>query len=253
LNPEQLALAGLAAFAAGAVNALAGGGTLITFPALAALGLSALSANVTSTIALCPGYLGGSFAQRADLAGQGSRLRRLLPAGVAGGLVGALLLVHTGEKLFREVVPWLLLLASALLASQNRIRAWLLRHATEDGAHPENGRWVALAIFAGSIYGGYFGAGLGVVILAVLGLAFHDSLTRLNASKQMVSLVTNVAAALFLVFSEQVVWSAVATMAVAALLGGSAGGRLAGRIRPELLRAIVVAIGVVVAIVYFVR
>jgi uncharacterized protein len=251
LNLEQLALAGLAAFAAGAVNALAGGGTLITFPALAALGLPALAANVTSTIALCPGYLGGSFAQRADLAGQRPRLRWVLPAGVVGGLLGAWLLVQTGERLFRELVPWLLLLASALLASQNRIRAWLLGHSGDE--RPESGAWAALAIGAGSVYGGYFGAGLGVVILAVLGLAFHDSLTRLNATKQMVSLVTNVAAALFLAFSEQVVWSAVAVMAVAALLGGSVGGRLAQRIRPESLRALVVAIGVIVAGVYFVR
>jgi uncharacterized membrane protein YfcA len=251
LTPEQLALAGLAAFAAGAVNALAGGGTLITFPALAALGLSALSANVTSTIALCPGYLGGSYAQRADLAGQGERLRWVLPAGVAGGLLGAWLLIQTGERLFRDLVPWLLLLASALLASQNRIRAWLLGHAGEE--RRESGAWAALAVGVGSIYGGYFGAGLGVVILAVLGLAFHDSLTRLNATKQMVSLVTNTTAAIFLLFSEHVAWSAVAVMAVAALLGGWAGGRLAGRIRPERLRAIVVAIGVGVAIVYFLR
>jgi uncharacterized membrane protein YfcA len=252
LTVEQLALAGLAAFAAGAVNALAGGGTLITFPALAAIGLPAVSANVTSTIALCPGYLGGSFAQRADLRGQESRLRWVLPAGVAGGIVGAFLLLNTGERLFRELVPWLLLLASALLASQNRIRVWLLGHAGPD-ARAENGAWAALAIGAGSIYGGYFGAGLGVVILAVLGLAFHDTLTRLNATKQTVSLVTNTAAAFFLLFSEHVVWSAVAVMAVAALLGGSVGGRLAGRVRPELLRALVVTIGVVVAGVYFVR
>ena len=252
MTPEQLALAGGAAFAAGAVNALAGGGTLIAFPALAALGVGPLSANVTCTVALCPGYLGGTFAQRADLAGQAARLRRLLPAALAGGLVGALLLVYTGERVFRELVPWLLLLASALLASQNRVRAWLLRHA-EDGAQPERGGWASVAIFVGSIYGGYFGAGLGVVILAVLGLAFHDSLTRLNATKQSVSLVTNVAAALFLVFSEHVVWSAVGVMAAAALLGGSVGGRLAGRIRPERLRAIVVAIGVIVAGVYFLR
>jgi uncharacterized protein len=253
LSPEQLALAGLAAFAAGAVNALAGGGTLITFPALAAIGLPAVAANVTSTIALCPGYLGGSYAQRADLAGQSARLRWVLPAAVAGGLLGAFLLVQTGERLFRELVPWLLLLASGLLALQNRIRAWLLGQLGEDGAHPERGGFAAIAIFVGSIYGGYFGAGLGVVILAVLGLAFTDSLTRLNASKQMVSLVTNGAAALFLAFSEHVVWSAVGVMAVAALLGGSVGGRLASRIRPESLRAIVVAIGVIVAGVYLVR
>lgn len=253
MTAEQLALAGGAAFAAGAVNALAGGGTLITFPALAAIGLPAVAANVTSTIALCPGYLGGSYAQRADLVGQSARLRWVLPAAVAGGLLGAFLLVQTGERLFRELVPWLLLLASALLAAQNRIRAWLLDHLGEDGVQPERGGFAALAIFVGSIYGGYFGAGLGVVILAVLGLAFADSLTRLNASKQMVSLVTNTAAALFLAFSEHVVWSAVGVMAVAALLGGSVGGHLASRIRPERLRAIVVAIGVIVAGVYFVR
>jgi uncharacterized membrane protein YfcA len=252
LTFEQLALAGVAALAAGAVNALAGGGTLITFPALTAIGLPAISANVTSTIALCPGYLGGSYAQRADLRGQERRLRWVLPAGVFGGVVGAFLLLSTGERLFRELVPWLLLLASALLAAQNRIRAWLLRQSGAEGT-PESDTRAALPLGVGCIYGGYFGAGLGVVILAVLGLAYHDSLTRLNALKQMVSLATNTAAALFLLFSDQVVWSAVAVMAVAALAGGSLGGRLAGRIRPERLRAVVVSIGVIVAAIYFVR
>lgn len=250
MTVEQLVVSGLAALAGGAVNALAGGGTLITFPVLTAIGVPAVAANVTNTVALCPGYLGGSFAQRADLRGQEQRLRWLIPASLIGGLAGGFLLLNTGERLFRELVPWLILSASALLAAQDRLRALLLRRngtgATSDG----NAR-AALPIGLSSVYGGYFGAGLGVITLAVLGLTLHDSLTRLNALKQMASLATNTAAAVFFLFSDQVVWSAVAVMAVGSLAGGSLGGRLASRIRPGRLRSLVVAVGVIVAAIYF--
>lgn len=250
MTVEQLVVSGLAALAGGAVNALAGGGTLITFPVLTAIGVPAVSANVTNTIALCPGYLGGSFAQRADLRGQEQRLRWLIPASLIGGLAGGFLLLNTGERLFRELVPWLILSASALLAAQDRLRALLLRRSGTGATSDGNAR-AALPIGLGSVYGGYFGAGLGVITLAVLGLTLHDSLTRLNALKQMASLATNTAAAVFFLFSDQVVWSAVAVMAVGSLAGGSLGGRLASRIRPGRLRSLVVAVGVIVAAIYF--
>jgi uncharacterized membrane protein YfcA len=255
-------LAGAAAVAAGAVNALAGGGTLITFPVLVAVGLPAVTANVTSTVALCPGYLGGTLAQSEDLKGQRHRLRWSVPAGAIGGVVGGILLLNTGERLFRALVPFLLLLASGLLALQGPLRAWALRRLRQPGAAPASGQtaaapspasWPAVAVGLAAVYGGYFGAGLGVIVLAVLALLIDDSLTRLNALKQTVSLSANVAAAGFFAFSDQVVWPVVLVMAVGALAGGALGGRLAGRIRPETLRWIVVSIGLVVAAVYLVR
>jgi len=244
---------GLAAAAAGAVNALAGGGTLISFPALMAAGVPAVAANVTNTVALCPGYFGATLAQAKDLRGQKRRLWLLLPAGVLGGVAGGLLLLHTGERTFRALVPFLILLASGLLAVQEPVRAWLTRRLagrSTDGAHE---RWAALPVGLAAVYGGYFGAGLSVIVLAALGLLLDDSLTRLNALKQTVALATNVAAAIFFVFSGQVVWPAAAAMAAGALVGGAVGGRLAGKVRPATLRWMVVAIGLIVSGIYFTR
>ncbi|HEX2189605.1 MAG TPA: sulfite exporter TauE/SafE family protein [Longimicrobiaceae bacterium] len=252
-DPTQLLTAALAGVAAGAVNALAGGGTLITFPTLLAVGIPAVAANVTSTVALCPGYLGATLAQREDLRGQRRRLWVLLPASALGGVGGAVLLLRTDEQLFRALVPYLILLAAGLLAAQDPLRARLLRHAghaPQGGAHEGA---VALAVAGGAVYGGYFGAGLGVIVLAVLGLALDDSLTRLNALKQAVSLSVNVAAAVFFVFQGEPVWPVALVMAVGALLGGALGGRVAGHIRPELLRRVVVALGLAIGVVYLLR
>lgn len=246
-------LAALSAIAAGLINALAGGGTLITFPVLMAIGLPAVSANVTNTVALCPGYLGGTLAQAQDLKDQKKRLWIVLPAGILGGLVGGILLLQTGEKLFTNLVPFLILLASTLLAVQNPVRQWLTRRQEQGKARSASEMWTFLPVFVAAIYGGYFGAGLSVIILAVLGLILHDSLTRLNAIKQGIAFVTNVAAALFFVFSGQVNWLVALVMAVGALLGGAIGGRLASRIKPNTLRLVVVIIGFTVGIIYLVR
>jgi hypothetical protein len=241
-------LAGLAAVAGGAVNALAGGGTLITFPTLTALGLPAVVANVTNTVAIAPGHLGATLAQRRDLAGQRRRLWLLLPPAGLGGLVGALLLLFTGEKAFRQLVPFLILLASGLLAVQEPLRAWLSRR----GALPRDPHegWSIVPVFAASIYGGYFGAGLSVIVLAALGLVLSDSLTRQNAVKQAVGFAANGAAAAFFLFSGQVVWTIALVMTLGAVAGGALGGRLAGRIRPATLRVVVVTIGVLVGVAY---
>ncbi len=243
----------LAAVAAGMINALAGGGTLITFPMLVAVGMPAVAANVTNTVALSPGYLGATFAQRKDLTGQRQRLLMLMPMAALGGILGGVLLLNTGEKLFRDLVPYLILLASGLLAVQDPVRAWLLRRSKERGSGPSSEVWTTLPVGLAAIYGGYFGAGLSVIVLAVLGLVLDDSLTRLNALKQAISFSVNIAAALFFVFSGQVDWSAALVMAVGALAGGVLGGRLAGRIKPSTLRMLVVVIGVIVAIIYLVR
>jgi uncharacterized protein len=253
LSGFDFVLVGLAALAAGAINALAGGGTLITFPMLTAVGLPAVAANVTNTVALCPGYIGGTLAQINDLRGQGKRLWIVIPAGVVGGLIGGILLLRTGEKLFTQLVPFLILLACGLLAVQDPVRAWLTRRMSQGESKGGTEKWTWLPVGLGAIYGGYFGAGLSVIILSVLGLTMEDSLTRLNAQKQIIAFSANVAAAVFFLFSGRVVWPAAAIMAVGALIGGVLGGRLAGRVKPATLRWMVVSIGVIVAIIYFVR
>ena len=255
----QLALIALAGFAAGAVNALAGGGTLISFPVLVAAGLPAIAANVTSTIALCPGYLGAALAQRADLHGQRARLYRVLPVAMAGGLLGAALLLRTGAQKFAAAVPWLLLAGCALLAAQERLRATLTARFARGaaGIAPAGARsaplWLPPLVAAGAVYGGYFGAGMSVILLAVLGLALKDTLPRLNALKQAVALATNCAAAIWLGMRAPVNWRVVAVLAVSALLGGAWGGRRARRLSPQWLRRIIVALGIALAVVYLLR
>ena len=253
LDPLSYLLIGLAAVAAGAVNALAGGGTLITFPALTAVGIPVVAANVTNTVALSPGYLGATLAQKAEILDQRRRLTYLLPVAALGGLIGGLLLLNTSEKLFRELIPYLILLASLLLAVQEPLRRRLVARAARSGGGARHEGWAAVPVFFAAIYGGYFGAGLSVIILAVLGLSLDDTLTRLNALKQALAFTTNITAAALFLFSGQVVWSAAAVMAVGALVGGALGGRLAGHIRPATLRRVVVVIGVIVSVVYFVR
>lgn len=254
LDLTSYLLIGLAALAAGAVNALAGGGTLITFPMLTAVGLPAVIANVTNTVALCPGYLGATLAQWKEIREQKQRALLFLPAAVVGGIAGALLLLNTGERLFRDVVPFLILGAALLLAISDPLRNWVLSRAAKHGADvTKMETWGVIPVALAAVYGGYFGAGLSVIVLAVLGLVLSDSLTRLNALKQSVSLVVNVAAAVFFVFSGKVNWPAAAVMAVCALFGGMLGGKLAGKIKPAVLRWLVVTIGVVVGVIYLVR
>ena len=234
LSLLDFVLVGLAALAAGAVNALAGGGTLITFPMLTAVGVPAVAANVTNTVALCPGYFGGTLAQWNDLKGQKKRLWLIIPAAIIGGVLGGFLLLQTGEKLFKDLVPYLILLASGLLAIQDPVRAWLIRRMGEHhGARLEKITWLPVGL--ASVYGGYFGAGLSVIVLSALGLTLEDTLTRLNALKQAVAFSVNVAAAIFFIFSGKVVWPAALVMAVGALIGGTLGGKLAGRIKPSTL------------------
>jgi uncharacterized membrane protein YfcA len=252
-NIFDLLLVGLAAVAAGAINALAGGGTLVTFPILLAIGIPAVSANVTNTVALCPGYLGGILAQLKDLQDQKGRLWIFIPAGAVGGLIGGFLLLISGEKVFQTLVPILILLASGLLAVQDVLKAWLLRRSKQERSIEPSVNLASVPVGLAAVYGGYFGAGLSVIVLAVIGLVLDDSLTRLNALKQAIAFSTNVAAAVLFAFSGKVVWSMAFIMAIGALLGGVLGGRLAGRVKPSILRAIVVVIGVTVGIIYLVR
>lgn len=251
LGALDLGLAAAAALGAGAVNAVAGGGTLITFPTLVALGVPAVSSNITNTVALCPGYFGGTYAQRHDLAGQGRRLSAFGVLAALGGLAGSILLVVSSEELFRSLVPFLVLGACGLLAFQTRIRQALPSRAGATGDTPP-GPGAMAAMFLTCVYGGYFGAGMGIVTLATLGITVPDAFARTNALKQAITLVTNVIAALFFVASGKVWWGAALVMAPAALLGGNVGGRLARRLDPRLMRAVVVLIGIVVAVQFWV-
>jgi uncharacterized membrane protein YfcA len=248
MDARGIALVAGAAVAAGFVNAIAGGGSLISFPALVAAGLPAVTANVTNTVALSPGYLGGTLAQRRDLAGQRSRMAMLVPVSIGGGAAGALLLLRTGERAFETVVPFLLVVAVALLAFQNRLRAFL-----ETRRHERGQAWAVVPIGLAAVYGGYFGAALSVIVLAALAVAFDDTLVRLNALKQMVSFATNASAAVVFLFSGRIEWSVALVTAVAALVGGAIGGTVASRVPAQWFRWIVIVAGLGMALFYFAR
>jgi len=249
----QYWLALFAAVAAGAVNALAGGGTLITFPMLLALGFAPITANVTNTVALCPGFMGGILAQLKDLTGQRRRFWVFLGVSAVGGVAGSILLLRTGERIFMELVPFLILAASCLLAVQGLLRTWLMRRSVKAAAKPSSEIWAVILIGLATIYGGYFGVAMSIVVLALLGWLINDSLTRLNAIKQTVAFGANGAAAVLFIFSGRVAWTIALVMAVGALIGGILGGRLAGHIKPDTLRWTVVSIGIVLAVIYFLR
>jgi uncharacterized membrane protein YfcA len=244
LDATQIGVLALAGLAAGAINAIAGGGSLISFPALLSVGYPAVAANVTNTVALVPGYLGGSLAYRPELVGQSQRVRALSVVSVGGGLLGSILLVSSPASLFRSIVPWLILFSCALLALQPTV-ARLVGSEQEADHHPT----VLLGVqFLAAVYGGYFGAGLGVLMLAVLATFLHDTLQRLNALKGLLSLIINVIAALFFALFGPVAWLPVLIMALASLLGGHLGVHLARRLSSRLLRAVVIAFGVIVAL-----
>lgn len=243
----DLAIAGGAALVAGGVNAVAGGGTLVSFPVLVALGVPSLNANITNTVTLCPGYFGGAIAQREALDDNRHRLRRLLPVAGLGGLVGSILLVGTSEAVFRSIVPYLILAACALLGFQDAIKRRVFGHR-QPTPHHVTPISLLIGVFLAAVYGGYFGAGLGIMLLAVLGLLLDGELNRLNALKQVLALVINVMAAIFFVFSGKVEWAFVAVMAPMSLIGGHLGGTVANRMNAKRLRAVVIAFGVLVAL-----
>jgi len=251
MSPPETLIIAAAALVAGLINALAGGGTLISFPVLTALGVPAVAANVTNSVALAPGFFGGILAQRRDLRGQAARLWIAVPASAVGGIAGGVLLLWSDERVFLGLVPWLILLASGLIAAQEPLRRRLVGRAARSSDRAHESR-IALPLAVASIYGGYFGAGLSVVVLAGLGLIINDTLTRLNALKQVVALSINIAAGVFFVFSGQVVWPVALIMAAGALAGGALGGALATRINPALLRRLVVSLGVVVGAIYLI-
>jgi uncharacterized membrane protein YfcA len=239
---------GGAAVAAGMVNALAGGGTLISFPTLVGLGVPAVPANVTNTVSLLPGYLAGTWAQREDLGSRLGRSRLLLAVGAAGGLVGSILLVVIPPQGFRDAVPYLILLSCLVLAAQERLRALVSR----PGLGTPHPALLVIAVLATSAYGGFFGAGLGIMLLALLGLFSAEPLVKVNAAKQLLSFTVNLVAAVFFAFSGHVRWQLVPVMAAASIAGGTLGGRLVRLVPSGILRGAVVVAGVAVAISFWV-
>ena len=189
MTPEQGIVLGVAGFLGGAVNSVAGGGSLISFPALLAVGYPGVTANMTNTVALWPGYVGSSVAYRRELEGQRSRAVVLAATCIVGGLAGSVLLLTTPASVFKQAVPWLILLACALFALQPLATRSLAKRQAPSKEHRSLGLHVA--VFLAAIYGAYFGAGLGIVLLAVLGLAIPDSLQKLNGLKQVLSVVIN--------------------------------------------------------------
>jgi uncharacterized protein len=246
---DALFLAG-AGLLGGAVNAVAGGGSLIVFPALVATGFGTLPANVTNSVALWPGYLGGVLGFRRELVGQRGRVVGLSTAAALGSAVGCVLLLATPSSAFDAVVPFLVLLASLLLAAQPRVTKLVGPPSPDDpDGRPVLFPTVALA----AVYGGYFGGALGVVLLGVLALTVHDTLRRLNALKAVLSLVVSTVTLFIFGLFGPVDWVAVAVVAPTALIGGFAGARLARRLDDRVLRWLVVVFGVTVAILLFLR
>lgn len=243
-------IAGLGGIAGGFVNSVAGGGTFITFPVLTALGIPALDANITNAVALSPGYAGGVHAQRNDMTGRRDLARILALTSVAGGVTGAALLLMTGETTFTALVPWLILIAAALLAFQTPLRRFTARHRGDSGEMKRAP--LLVSIFCATVYGGYFGAGLGIITIAVLGLMLTDTLNRLNALKLLMSLCANGSAAIFFAFSGHVWWLAALVMGVGAWAGGWIGGKSVRHINETLFRAGVVLLGIGVAVAFFV-
>ena len=246
LGLAQNVLLVVAGFLAGTVNAIAGGGSLISFPALMAAGLSPVAANVTNAVALLPGYLGGSVGYRRELQGQRSRAQLLAMTTALGGLLGAILIVLGPEDVFEAIVPFLILFSCALLAAQPAISR-RLKPPTRGSAGERSPRLHGPAFLA-AVYGGYFGAGLGIMVLSILSLTIADAMQRLNALKGVLSLVINTVAALFFVLFGPVDWGAAVIMALTTYGGGLAGARIARGLSGPLLRGLVIGFGVVVAL-----
>lgn len=242
----------LAAFVAGAINAVAGGGSLVSFPALIAVGYEAKTANVTNTVALWPGYLGGSIGYRYELDHQRRRVIELLPACVMGAIAGSAILLATSADAFEAIVPYLILFACGILALQERIARLVVRRHPEDGSLAL--RWALhVAVFVLAVYGAYFGAGLGILTLAVLGILLPDDLQRTNALKGMLSLLINAVAVVYFALLGPVRWLPAFVMALAALTGGYLGVGVARKLGSRWLRVAVIAYSVLVASLLLVR
>ena len=239
----------VSAFGAGVLNAIAGGGTFLTFPALVWAGVPPIAANATSALAVCPGYLGSALGFRRELADlPRSLLGREMLLCALGGVAGALLLLVTPARVFAGIVPWLLLLATALFAFGPRLARWA------SGTQGSNlARWRMSALLAVAVYGGYFNGGLGILLMALYLLVGENRLNTVNALKNLNSFVLSIVSVTAFAVGGAIVWPQAVLMAVFATLGGFAGARLARRLPVAWVRAIVIATGLIMSALFFVR
>lgn len=235
-----MALAGLAA---GTINTVVGSGTLVTFPVLLAVGYPPVLANVTNTVGLVAGSASGVVGYRAELAGQRARLLRLGTASATGALAGAVALLTAPAQVFRTVVPVLIALSCVLVVGQPWLAARL--RARQVTGHPHGGPVLYVAVLLAGVYGGYFGAAQGVLLIAVLGLLLDEGLQRVNAAKNVLALLVNLVAAVLFVAVTDVAWQAAGLLAAGAVVGGQLGAALGRRIPGPVLRVVVVVVGVV--------
>ena len=238
---EIVAIA-FAGMAAGTINTVVGSGTLITFPVLLAFGYPPVTANVSNTIGLVPGSVSGAIGYRRELVGQRSRILRLGSMSVAGGITGAVLLLVLPSSAFKAIVPVFIGIALVLTLLQPRIARWL--EAREIDLEQHAGILTPVAIYLTGVYGGYFGAAQGIMLLAILGVTLNQDLHRTNALKNVLAGLVNGVAGLYFVFAAHVAWGPAVIIAAAAIVGGQIGARYGRRLHPEVLRGLIVVVGI---------
>ncbi|MFE7564361.1 sulfite exporter TauE/SafE family protein [Kitasatospora sp. NPDC057500] len=232
----------VAGVGAGMINVIVGSGTLITFPVLLAVGLPPVTANVSNSFGLVPGSLSGVIGYRRELAGQRARLVRFGTASLLGGVLGAYLLIELPSAAFDAVVPVLILLALVLVVLQPRVARAVAARRRPDG-DPHGGVLLLAGIFLTGVYGGYFGAAQGVLLLALMGMLLQEDLQRINGVKNALAMIVNSVAALFFLFTSTVNWAAAGLIAIGSLVGGMIGARVGRRLPPQALRAVIVVVG----------
>jgi len=246
VSPTEAVLIALAGVAAGTINTVVGSGTLITFPTLLAFGVPPVTANVSNTVGLVPGSMSGVFGYRRELAGQLGRVLRLGAASLLGGIAGALLLLWLPSSAFDAIVPVLIALGVVLVVLGPRIQRSVAARAESRGGIPDHGVWWVWPAVAGAgIYGGYFGAAQGVLLMAILGIGVADSMQRHTATKNVLALVVNAVAALVFIAVADIDWTVAGLIALGSVVGGQIGATVGRRLPPALLRAVIAAVGVV--------
>lgn len=239
----------LAGAAAGTINTVVGSGSLITFPTLVALGYPPLLANVSNNIGLVPGSMSGAYGYRRELVGQRPRLRRLVPASLLGGLTGSTLLLLLPSTVFKKVVVVLIAVALVLVIVQPTLSRWLAaRRVAALGdqvhvGHRDVTLGLAALVFGAGVYGGYFGAAQGIILIAVLGIFLDDELQRLNAAKNVLALSVNAIASVVFILTTHVDWKVAGTIALGSTVGGQIGAKVGRRLNPKVLRAVIVVVG----------
>jgi uncharacterized membrane protein YfcA len=235
-----------AGLAAGMMNTIVGAGSLITFPTLLALGYAPVTANVSNTVGILWGSVSGAIGYRRELRGQRRRVLVLGSASLMGGIVGGVLLLTLPSSVFRGVVPVLILVACGLVIIQPTLSRWVADRRRKPVEH--GGAALYIGIFVTGVYGGYFGAAQGVILLALLGIFISDDLQRLNGVKNVLAMIANGVAAVLFVFAAHVVWEVAALIAVGSVVGGQVGAHVGRRLSAKVLRVVIVAVGLVAAL-----